>query len=91
MNAITLVNIIIVLINILITLINVLFRASLHFAGQAKRPNPKLLSRGEDRSPLKYIISVILSDSKYFIEKRFCLLTRVWVSILGRPKFLSRG
>ena len=38
-------------------------------AGQVKRPNAKLLSRGEKRSPLKYIISVLLSDSEYFIEK----------------------
>ena len=54
-------------------------------------PNPKLLSRGEDRSPLKYIISVLLSDSKYFIEKKFGLSTRVWISILGGPKLLLRG
>ena len=42
-------------------------------AGQAERPNPKLLSRGEDRSLLKYIISFLLSDSEYFIEKKFGL------------------
>ena len=60
-------------------------------AGQVKRPNPKLLSRGEDKSPLKYIISVFLSDFEYFIEKKFGLSTRVWVSVLGGPKFLSRG
>ena len=65
--------------------------ASSHLASQAKRPNPKFLSRGEDRSPLKYIISVILSDSQYFIEKKFGLSTRVWVSILGEPKLFSRG
>ena len=45
-------------------------RASLHLAGQAKRPNPKLLSRGDDISQLKYTISVFLSVSKYFIEKK---------------------
>ena len=38
-------------------------------------------SRGEDRSPLKYIISVLLSDSECFIEKKCGLSTRVWVSI----------
>ena len=38
-----------------------------------------------------YIISVLLSDSEYFIEKKFGLSTRVWVSVLGGPKFLSRG
>ena len=60
-------------------------------AGQVERQNPKLLSRGEDGSPLKYIISVILSDSKYFIEINFGLSTRVWISVLGGPKLLSRG
>ena len=68
-----------------------LLTASSHLAGQAERPNPKLLSRGEDRSPLKYIISVLLSNSEYFIEKNFGLLTRVWVSVLGGPRLLSRG
>ena len=66
-------------------------KASSHLVGQAERPNPKLLSRGEDISPLKCIISVFLSDSKYFIEKKFDLLTRVWVSVLGGPKLLLRG
>ena len=51
----------------------------------------KLLSKGEDRSPLKYIVSVLLSDSEYFIEKKFGLSTRVWVSVLEGPKLLSRG
>ena len=64
---------------------------SSHLASQAKRPNPKLLSRGEDKSPLKYIISVLLSYSKYFIEKKFGLSNRVWISIFGGPKVLSRG
>ena len=58
---------------------------------QVEMPNPKLLSKGEDRSPLKYIINVLLSDSKYFIEKKFGLLIKVWVSFLEGPKFLSRG
>ena len=58
-------------------------RASSHMAGQVERPNPKLLSRGEDRSSLKYIIDAFLSNSKYFIEKKFSLSTRVWVSILA--------
>ena len=45
-------------------------RASLDLAGQAEtRPNSKILSKGEDRSPLKYIINVLLSGSEYFIEK----------------------
>ena len=43
--------------------------ASTHLASQVERPNPKLLSRGEDRSPLKYIINVLLSNYEYFIEK----------------------
>ena len=67
-----------------------MLRASSDLAGQAERPNPKL-SKGEDRSPLKYIISVLLSDFEYFIEKRFGLLTRVWVSVLEGSKLLSRG
>ena len=65
--------------------------ASSHLASQSREAKPKLLSRGEDRSPLKYIINVLLSDSEYFIEKKFGLSTRVWVSLLGGPKHLSRG
>ena len=65
--------------------------ASSHLAGRTERPNPKLLSRGEDRSSLKYIISVLLSNSEYFIENKFSLSTRVWVSVLEGPKHLSRG
>ena len=56
--------------------------ASSHLASQAERPNPKLLSKGEDRSPLKYIINVLLLDSEYFIEKRFGFLARVWIFFL---------
>ena len=41
-------------------------RACSHLAGQIERPNPKFFTRGEDRSSLKYIISVLLSDSEYF-------------------------
>ena len=59
--------------------------------GQVERQNPKLLSKGEERSPIKYIISVLLLDSKYFIEKKFGLSTRVWISILKGPKLLLRG
>ena len=66
-------------------------RASSDLAGQPERPNPKLLYKGEDRSPLKYIISVLLSDSEYFIEKKFGLSTRVWVSVLEGPKLLLGG
>ena len=66
-------------------------RASSHLADRTKRPNPKLLSRGEDRSSLKYIISVLLLDSEYFIEKKFDLSTRVWVSVSDAPKLFSRG
>ena len=53
------------------------FRASSHLAGQIERPNLKLLSRGEDRSSLKYIINVLLLDFEYFIEKNFDLSTKV--------------
>ena len=66
-------------------------RASSDLASQAERPNPKFLSKGEDRSPLKYIINVLFSDCEYFIEKKFGLSTRVWVSVLGGSKLLSRG
>ena len=62
-----------------------------HLAGRIERPNPKLLSRGEDRSSLKYIITVFLSDSKYFIEKMFGLSTRVWVPVFNASKFFSKG
>ena len=67
------------------------FRDSSHYAAQAYRPSPKLLSRGEGRSPFKYIMSVLLSHFEYFIEKMFNLSVRVWVSILGVPKLLPRG
>ena len=36
-------------------------------------------------------MSVHLSDFEYFIEKKFGLSTRVWVSILDVPKLLPRG
>ena len=39
----------------------------------------------------KNIISVLLSHSEYFIEKKFDLLTRVWVSVFDAPKLFSRG
>ena len=65
--------------------------ASSHLAGWTERPNPKLFSRGEDRSSLKYIINVLLSDSEYFIEKKFDLSTRIWVSVFDAPKLFSRG
>ena len=55
---------------------------------QVERSLPKLLLRGEGKSPLKYIMSVLLLDFEYFIEKQFHLLTRVWVFILGGSKFL---
>ena len=67
------------------------FRGSSHYAGQVERSLPKHLSRGEGRSSLKYIMSVILLDFEYFIENKFHLSTRVWVSILGGPKLLLRG
>ena len=62
-----------------------------HLVSQAKRPNSKFISRGEDRSPLKYIINVLLLDFEYFIEKKFGLSTRVWISVRGGPKFILRG
>ena len=69
-------------------------RASSHLTGRTERPNAKLLSRGETNSPevtLKYIISVLLLDFEYFIEKKFDLSTRVWVSVFDAPKLFSRG
>ena len=68
-----------------------LLRGSSHYTSQVKRLLPKLLSRGEGRSPLKYIMSVLLSYFEYFIEKKFHLSTRVWVFILGESKLLPRG
>ena len=68
-----------------------LLRASSHLADRTERLNPKLLSKGEDKSSLKYIISVLLSNSEYFIEKKFDLSTRVWVSVFDAPKLFSRG
>ena len=60
-------------------------------AGLVERSLPKLLSRGEGRSPLKYIMSVFLSNFEYFIEKKFGLSMRVCVSILEGPKLSPRG
>ena len=61
-----------------------------YYVARVKRSSPKLLLRGEGRSPLKYIMSVFLLDFEYFIEKKFLLLLRVWVSILSTklPKVL---
>ena len=56
---------------------------------RSQTPNSSLEMK--NKSSLKYINSVFLSDSEYFIEKKFGLLTKVWVSILGGPKLLSRG
>ena len=58
---------------------------------QIEKPLPKLLSRGQGRSPLKYIMSVLLSYFEYCVEKIFGLSTRVCVSILNGPKVLARG
>ena len=60
-------------------------KGSSHYAIQAKRPLSKLLSRGEGRSSLKYIMSVLLSNFEYFIKRKFGLLTRVWISFLVCP------
>ena len=66
-------------------------RGSSHYASQVKRSLPKLLLRVEGRSPLKFIMSVLLLDFEYFMENKFHFLTRVWVSILRESKFLPRG
>ena len=47
-------------------------RISSNLVGQAKKSNPKLLSRDVDRSPLKYIISIILS---FYLS---ILLKKIW-------------
>ena len=59
-------------------------RGSSHYVAQGERLLPKLLSRGEEGSPLKYIMSVIL------LKKKFGLLIRVWVSVFIVPKLLLR-
>ena len=56
-----------------------------HYAAQTKKPLSKLLLRGERRSPLKYIMSIFLSNFEYFIEKMFGLYTRIWISFLVCP------
>ena len=73
------------------TKLMVIPRGSSQFAGQVQRSNPKLLSRGEGRSLLKYDINVLLSIFEYLIDKKFWLSTRVWVSILKGSKLLWRG
>ena len=40
---------------------------------------------------LKYIMSILLSNFEHFFEKKFHLSTRVWISILRRPKLLLSG
>ena len=52
-------------------------KGSSHYAAQVERSLPKLLSRDEGRSPLKYIMSVLFLDFEYFIKKIFGLLIRV--------------
>ena len=44
----------------------------------------------EGRSPLNCIMTVFLSDFKYFIEKKFGLLAKVWISNFNVPKLLLR-
>ena len=66
-------------------------RGSSHYAAQVERSLPKLLLRGEGRSPLKYIMSVLLSNFEYFIENKFHLSTKVWISILDGLKLLPKG
>ena len=66
-------------------------RGSSHYAGRVQSFLPRLLSRGEGRSPLEYIMSVFLLDFEYFFEKMFGFLTGVWVSILEGSKFLPEG
>ena len=41
-----------------------------HLVSQVQRSNPKLLLKGEGRSPLKYTITILLLDFEYFIKKR---------------------
>ena len=65
------------------------FRGSSQYAAKVERSLPKLTSRGEGKSPLKYIMNILLLDFEYFIEKKFHFLTRV--SILGVSKLLLRG
>ena len=65
-------------------------RGSSHYATQAEGSLSKL-SKGEGRSPLKYIMSVLLPDFEYFIEKMIGLLAKVWISIPGVSKLLPRG
>ena len=36
-------------------------------------------------------MSILLSDFEYFIETKFDLSTRIWVSILGVPKLFLKG
>ena len=62
-----------------------------YYAAKVERLLSKLLSRGEGRSALKYIMNALLSDFEYLIEKKFHLSTRVWISILSEPKLLPRG
>ena len=68
----------------------VIIRGSSHYTNQIERLLSKLLSKGEERSPLKYIMRVIFLDFEYLIQKRIGLSTRVWVSILEGHKLLLR-
>ena len=46
-----------------------ILRDSSHYVGQLERSLPKLPSRGEGRNLLEYIMSVLLPNFQYFIEK----------------------
>ena len=66
-------------------------RGSSHYTTQVKKPLSKSLLRGKGRSPLKYIMSVLLLGFEYYTEKKYYLSTRVWISILRGLKLLPRG
>ena len=52
-------------------------RASSHMAGLVERPNPKLLSGGEDRSPLNILLVSFCQILSILLKKKFTLSTRV--------------
>ena len=66
-------------------------RSSLHLAAQVKRSNSKLLSRGEERVHQNILLDSFNQILSILLKKKFGLSTKVWVSILRRPKILARG
>ena len=66
-------------------------RGSSHIAGQAERSVPKLLLRGEGRSPLKYIMSVLCQILSILLKKCFTSRLEFGFPFLKNPNFCQEA